>query len=257
MYTNIIKKFLISLLTICITFAVNIKPSLADSYINFILLSDYSITMNIGDFTYLSAITSNGKRPTYKSSNSSIASINAYGKIVAKKSGEVTITVKASQTEAYCTVKILKTTITLNKTSISMDCGRRFRLIATTSNNSSVKWKIDKRSIASIDSKGYITAKKPGTAIVTVTAGDSSVTFRVEVKKPTIKLNRTRITLNPGQRFILKATISSGKAPTWKSTRKSIATINNKGMIKAIKPGITIISASVDGTTKDCYVVVE
>ena len=228
-----------------------------DFYPNFILLSDYHISINIGDSYYLTAVTSNGKQPTFKSSNSSIVQVNSYGKIIAKKSGNATITVKSSGFEAECLVTVSKTIITLNKASISMDCSRRFLLKATTSNNSKVTFKIDKKSIAEIDSKGYITSKKPGKAIVTISADDSCIKFTVNVKKPTITLNKSRITLKVGQRYKLLASVSSGKAASFKSSRKTIATIDNSGIIRALKSGTTIITASVDGTTKDCYVIVE
>ena len=50
-----------------------------------IILTRYSKTMAIGEEFGLIAIASNGKQPTFKSSKSSIASVNTYGLITEKK----------------------------------------------------------------------------------------------------------------------------------------------------------------------------
>ena len=62
--------------------------------IGFVILNSYSRTMKIGDEYYLIAATSNGKKPTFTSSNSSVASVNTYGKITAKKAGTAKIRAK-------------------------------------------------------------------------------------------------------------------------------------------------------------------
>ena len=56
--------------------------------IAFVVLNTYEQTMNIGDEYRLCAVTSNGKKPTFSSSDSKIASVNTYGLITAKKAGD-------------------------------------------------------------------------------------------------------------------------------------------------------------------------
>lgn len=223
----------------------------------FVLLSDFSHTLDIGDQFYLAAITSNGKKPTFRSSCSSVASVNTYGKITAKKAGTAVITAKISGAEASCKITVRKTSIKLNKSSVSMENGKSIRLTAKTSNGSKVKWKVDKKSIVSINENGVVTAKKPGTATITATADKTSVTCRITVKKPTVQLKSTSLTLHSGQWYPFTATVSSGKSPTWKSSKKSIAVIDDTGMIYAVKPGVTVITAKVDGVEKNCIVTVE
>lgn len=66
----------------------------AASGYEYVLLTKYSKTMKIGDEYYLTAITSTGKKPKFSSSDSTVASVNTYGKITAKKAGNATITAK-------------------------------------------------------------------------------------------------------------------------------------------------------------------
>ncbi len=228
----------------------------SSGYFSFILLSDYSQIMDIGDSFYLIAVPSTCKRVSFKSSNSSVASVNTYGRITAKKSGSATITAKISGAEASCRVTVKKTVITISRTTASLENGDTLRLTARTSNGSSIKWKVNKKSIATISENGTVTAHKPGVATITATADKTTVTCRITVRKPTIRLNKTRITLNPGQSFKFSAIVSSGIVPTWKSSRKSIAIIDDNGWLYAIKSGTTIITAKVDGVSKTCIVTV-
>ena len=71
-----------------------------------------------------------------------------------------------------------------------------------------------------------------------------------------IKLNHSSLKLKPGETKTLTASVSSGNAPTWTSKKTSIATINQKGVVKAKKAGTTIITASEDGASASCTVTV-
>ena len=62
----------------------------------YVILTQYTKTMKIGDEFYLTAVTSTGKKPKFSSSDSKIAAVNTYGKITAKKAGTATITIKVT-----------------------------------------------------------------------------------------------------------------------------------------------------------------
>ena len=51
-------------------------------------------------------------------------------------------------------------------------------------------------------------------------------------------------------------TTPEGKKETWKSQKKSVATVNSRGKVTAIKRGTTKIRASIDGVTKECTITV-
>lgn len=223
----------------------------------FVMLNTYEKTMKIGEEFFVVAITSNGKFPKYKSSNSKVASVNTYGMVTAKKSGTAKITVKTTNAEASCKIKVSKTTIELNKKSISLERGESCSLTASVSTNAPVTFKVNRSSIASISEDGVITALKPGEATVTATADNTKVTCKVVVKKPTVKLSKTSLTLEVGESYALTATVSSNVTPTWKSSKKSVALITEEGIITALKKGTTVITAKVDGVTKLCQVTVK
>jgi uncharacterized protein YjdB len=213
--------------------------------------------MRIGEEYYLIAVTSTGKKPSFSSSNSTVASVNTYGKITAKKAGTATITAKISGGEASCKVKVEKTVITLSQKNISLENGYSTRLTAKVSTGHAATYKSSKTSVATVDEAGVITANKPGEATITVTADKTSVTCKVTVKEPTVKLNRTAVSLYRKQTVRLSVSSTSKSTPKWKTNKKSVATVDSDGTVTAIKNGTAIITVTVDGVSKTCEVTVK
>lgn len=222
-----------------------------------VILSCYNKTLKIGDTFYLAAITSDGNIPTYKSTNSKIASVTSLGEITAKTPGTCKINVKDQKTEISCKITVSKTKIVLSKKSISIEHGESFKLKVTTSTKSQVTFKSNKSSVAVIDDNGVVTGCKPGDAIITVKADTSTAQCRVKVKTPVIKLEPSTLTLYKGQSFSIKSSVSSGITPIWKSNKTSIACVDENGCVTAKKHGNAIISATVDGIKKFCTVEVK
>lgn len=257
------KKFLRTALAVScmvsmlLLFTIHPLKAYAASDIGFIILNTYSRTMDIGDEFYLIAITSNGKKPTFKSNDSKIASVNTYGKITAKKAGTAKITAKIKNAEASCTVKVTKTAIQLSAKNISLDNGCTAKLTAKTSNGHPITYRCDKKSIATIDEKGNITAKKPGTATITAKADQTTATCKVTVRKPTVSLSRHSATLYRRQKIRLAVQSTSKSSPKWKSNKKSIATVDEHGVVTAVKNGTATITVSVDGVSQSCEITVK
>lgn len=222
-----------------------------------ILLSSYSKTMKIGDESYLLAVASNGKKPSFSSSDSKIASVNTYGKITAKKAGTVKITAKVRNREASCTVKVLKTSIQLSAKSISLENGYTAKLNVTSSTGHPVTFRSNKKSIATVSEDGTITAKKPGTATITATVDKTPASCTVTVKKPTVTLSKNSISMYRNGKFRLIAKSTSKSQQKWKSSKKSVATVDSGGLVTAIKNGTATITVTVDGVAKTCKVTVK
>lgn len=254
-----LRKFLIILLC---TIILPISPyvpldNISSAKAAIVVLSQYSAKVSIRDEFYLIAVTSDLSLPTWKSSNSSVASVDTYGKVTAKKSGTAVITAKVKKGEASCKVTVNKTKITLSKTSASMERGGALTLTATTSNKSPVTWKSSKKSIATIDENGKIIALKPGETTITASSDGSSATCKLTVKKPSIKLSEKKLTLYRGNTYKLNAVVSSGISPSWKTNKKSVAVVDADGTITAMKHGTAIITATVDGVESRCEVIVK
>ena len=61
--------------------------------------------------------------------------------------------------------------------------------------------------------------------------------------KPFVKLNKKKLSLTVGNSYRLKASYARGdSAKKWKSSKKKIATVSKKGVIKALRTGTTRIT---------------
>lgn len=229
----------------------------AASGIGLVILNSYSKTLNIGDECFLVAFTSNGKKPTFTSSSSKVASVNTYGKITAKKAGIAKITAKIKNGEASCIVRVEATKIQLSAKQISLENGYTAKLNATASNGHTVTFRSNKKSIATVDEHGLITAKKPGTATITARADQTAVSCTVTVKKPAVSLSKTSASLYRRQTVRLTVKSSSKSTPKWKSSKKSVATVDSSGTVTAVKNGTAVITATVDGVSKSCEITVK
>lgn len=254
------KKYLISFLLCFLLLIVTptIYPvSAKAASIEFVLLSQYKATLDIGDELYLIAVTTNGAMPAWKSSSSKIVSVNTYGKITAKKAGTAIITAKIKNGEASCKVTVNKTQLTISDRSLSIERGASCQLTASTSNSASITWKSSKKSVATIDDNGLVTGIKPGETTITATADGSTKTCIITVKSPTIRLNQSKIKLLRNQTARLSATVSSHINPTWKSNKSSVAKVDETGTVTAMKHGTAVITATVDGVSRSCEIIVE
>ena len=129
------------------------------------------------------------KTTSWSSSSSSVASIDNTGKVTALSGGSATITASAGGKSATCivTVTVPITSITLNKTSLTLVSGTSETLTATISPNDAtaqtVEWSSSNSSVASIDNTGKITAQNLGTAVITAICGGKSATCNITVVK--------------------------------------------------------------------------
>ena len=189
-----------------------------------------------------------GHPVTYKSARSSIASVDENGVITAKKPGETTITVTADKTSQTCKVTVKQPTVRLDRTSATLYRKGTLRLSVSSTSKSIPRWKTNKKSVATVDNEGRVTAVKNGTAIITVTVDGVSKTCEVTVKKPKITVGQEQISLTASETCQPKVTVSSGNKPEYYSSNTNVATVNETGMITAIGKGRAYIYAKEDGT---------
>ena len=69
----------------------------------------------------------------------------------------------------------------INALTVSLKKGKTLQLGAETSGRGAVKWTTSKRSVATVSSKGKVTAKAKGTAIITAKLGSTSFSITVKV----------------------------------------------------------------------------
>ena len=225
--------------------------------IDFLILGVYEKSLDVGDEFYISAVASNGNKITFRSSNSKVASVSPYGRIIAKKPGEAKITVKAGKAQARCRIIVKKTRIDVNEKNISMDNGSTFQLKAAASTGHGLTYKSSKKSVAAVDEKCLITAKKPGEANITISVDGVSENCKIKVRETKVRLDRTKATLYRKGEITLSVSTNSKTEPKWKSNKSSVATVDNKGNVTAVKHGTATITVTIDGVKATCEILVK
>ena len=119
---------------------------------------------------------------TFKSSNKKVATVNSKGVIKGKKAGKAVITVKVGKYTKKLTVKVKKPSFKLVKSSVKLKKGKKTTIRVKAAPVSKVTYKTSNKKVATVNSKGVVTAKKKGTAKITVKCNGITRTFKVTVK---------------------------------------------------------------------------
>ena len=137
------------------------------------------LTLNKGSSTklYLSVQpTDFTDEVNWKSANTSVVTVAADGTVKAVGVGTTTIKVTVGNASASCKVTVVQpvTSISLNKTSLSMEALSTYQLTATAYPNDaydkSVKWESSDNSVATVSENGLVTAVGKGTATIKATS---------------------------------------------------------------------------------------
>ena len=221
------------------------------------------------------------KKVKWTSSNNKIATVDKNGYVTAKSKGVARITATTtdgSNLSATCTVTVKQmVTMIVNTMNInrgSKNVNRKLPvMVGNNATNKTLNYRSGNSKVVSVNAKGQITAKKKGTATVSVKTTDGTnivVYYRVTVKQlvTSVKLNKKAISLKAKGKakqktYTLKATVTKGannKKVKWTTSNKKVAVVNSKGKVTAKKKGTCYISVtSTDGSRKSakCKVTVK
>ena len=159
------------------------------------------------------------------------------------------------------------TGVTLDKTSVTLAPKDSITLKATVqpdnATNQDLTWSSNREDVATVSSKGVVTAVAEGTTTITVKTKESgySATCNVTVAKSTV----TGLTIDPAgpeilpvgktRTLVAKATYSNGTTSTvdvtWSRTNAKIADVSSEGVVTAVAEGSSEIIGTYKYTDKD------
>lgn len=153
-----------------------------------VTLNDEEIVLAAGSTKVIKAVTDpSGVRVNWSSSNESVATVSAIGKITAVSAGEAVITASAGKGSDTCKVIVRNVEVSMEQTSATINYSEtnKLQLTATDSNGiGKYTWTSSDPEIAEVNSSGLVTAKKPGTVVISAAIGASSASCTVEVVVP-------------------------------------------------------------------------
>lgn len=220
---------------------------------------------------------------SWSSSNRSIATVDKNGKVIGKKAGTATVTVKTSNGKtASCkvTVKNAPASIKTNIASLKMGVGEKYTISECTNSGSyanaaNLRWTSSNTKVATIaktagTNKAVITAKATGSTNITIkTYNGKSYTCKLTVYSApaSVKLSHTSLTLKKGQSYTISESSPNGSYANaanlkWSSSNTKVATVTkgcaNKATIKAVNAGTATVKITLyNGKTASCKVTVK
>lgn len=194
----------------------------------------------------------------WESADTKVVSVASDGTVTAIGPG--TTTVKATTNDgsftSNCVVSVKSPAqhVSLDKTSLKLLEGESGKLTATVyplnSTQKTLTWVSDHPDVASVDNEGNVTARKAGTATVTVKVAENvTAVCKVTVisRVTGISLSETTVELKPGETHQLTATVlpqnASNAEVTWYSDKESVATVSQSGLVTGVGPGETTVHA--------------
>ena len=159
------------------------------------------------------------------------------------------------------------TGITLDKSELTLDNGKTAELTANVSVTGTpavpIEWTSSNINAVTVKN-GKVTAVGSGTSVITAKCGDYSATCTVTVPSNSITgitLDAAKLSLNKGKTQALTATITPANTTedttiTWTSSDETVATVNEKGKISALKAGTSVITAQVGSFKAECKLTV-
>lgn len=190
---------------------------------------------------------------SYRSTDSSIASVNENGVVTAVSNGQTKVTVQVQQADKEynltVTINVIRSTDTqviLEQTDVTLGLGETWKsgiLLVPTGSSELVTYSSDDSTIAQVDNMGSITAAAIGTTEVkasllngncivyhvTVINAPESITFPFEEK-----------TIKTGNRYKLEPVINTAFTNcklNYESSNESVATVDENGEVEAVSPG--------------------
>ncbi len=207
-----------------------------------------------------------GRFTVWSSADSSIATVTNTGLVTGKFPGATTVTAtsegRSASVPVSVTVPVAAVVVTPNP--LTLILGNSAQLAASPNDSvggalagRTVTWTSTDATIATVTTLGLVTAKKVGTANLTVACEGKTTVVRVTVTTIpvySVIASPTAVTLLGGATGQITTTLKdslgtvlTGRYVVWSSADTTIATVSNAGLITARSPGAVAVTATSEG----------
>lgn len=224
-------------------------------------ISPSSKSLYVGESFTITYSATPDATPSFSSNNTSVATIDANGKVTAKTQGSATISATANGITRTCAVTVSNTILEFDGSSSTMYVNDQATLafsavvpsdatITASSSNSNVE-------VISASTAGVVVkAKAVGTCTITANANGASDTYTITVKEKVtgIVVSPSTLSLMVGESDnLLASSEPPGTSVTvsWSSSNTNVATVDADGKVTAKNTGsCTIYATSTEDSSK-------
>ncbi|MBR3645186.1 MAG: Ig-like domain-containing protein, partial [Lachnospiraceae bacterium] len=204
----------------------------------------------------------------YETDDPAIATVSDEGLVKGVKNGTTTIRAYTANGHfSATTVSVVSNGVVLDNTALKINRNATKILTPTvyptSQSNSKLVWKSDNTKIATVSSKGKVTAVAVGKTVIhcKLENGGVEAACSVTVEEPvkSVSLNKSSVKIVMGDTFTLKEKIepdnATNKTVVWSSDNNKVATVK-EGVITTVAPGLAHVSVKTnsEGKTAVCEV---
>ena len=217
-------------------------------------------TLHINQTFQFAATGASGQKVTWSVGNTAVASVDANGKVTAKKAANTYLYAKTADGRvAKCLLKVVDPgTLGINYTEKTVYLGQNFTFTAKNVGILSVTWSVGNTSIAKVDSaSGKVTPVSVGnTYLYAKTADGRSARCLIKVVDPgPLSIRYSEKTIKVGASFQFTATNPAGQKVTWRVGNTAVATVDANGKVTGKKAANTWLYATTpDGRETKCLI---
>lgn len=214
----------------------------------------------------------------WESSDETIATVDDYGVISARRGGTCTITGTCGDASikvyVTCDFTVPSTVLDMNYEDVTMNHEGQTLALAidydlTSDQIKNIVWESSDETVATVDDEGVVTAVADGTAVITASIAEYTASCIVRCVNVTgnkgvnsdeseYVINYEDVTLSrKGEYFQLTLkSVVGNEVPdfTWKSSDTKVATVDSKGVVTAVANGTCKITTSIGNDDFECVV---
>lgn len=249
----------------------NPDPDPSEVALTDIAVSPASMTLEVGGTSTITVkpVPDTATLPTWTAiPSNTVVSISDNKTVTANSVGKSVITVTAGTYSKTIQVEVIQkvNVITVTPSNRTLTVGDTLTFTAAVSPenaNQSVEWSCSPATAATLTASGkqatvkFESAQDQVTITAKATDGSNvtgSATVKVLPKVESVSLDKSELKMTVGSTDSLKATVLPEKATQqlkYESSKTSVATVNDNGVVTAVAAGTTVITAtSTDGTNK-------
>ena len=209
------------------------------------------------------------RRVVWASADPSIATVSDNGVVAGVKAGRVNVAASAEGKSGVASVSVVALPVRVSSVRVAPDKVSLFvaassNLVATALDSRGVAitgrpvvWTTNNAGVAAVSQSGVVTGLLPGTAVITAvvdgSAGNSTITVsltpvaRVTVTPSDVSIDAGKSATLTARTLDALGNTLTGRAIAWTSGDTRIVTVDQAGVVRAIRRGSAVITATSEG----------
>jgi len=209
------------------------------------------------------------RRIVWASSNPAVATVSDRGVVTAVQAGRADIAATAEGKSGIAVVTVLALPAQVASVRISPDrldlfvaqtvnlTARAYDSRGTPIDGRNIVWMTNNVAVAAVSQSGGVTGLVPGTAVITAVIDGRSATASIVVRlmpvaRVTVTPSDVQIDAGKNATLIARAydansNILTGREVSWSSSDTRIVTVDQSGVVRGVRRGSAVVTATVEG----------